>query len=144
MYNSFASISALLDTVIGEEVHNEQKSKNSLYLVAGTTEPIHFFDISKIKLIVPLDDLETYLNSNPQINLGSTICLENVEIIPEYGKDNDIVSCEVESKSIIIEAGTPNEKKLKSVKMRLQVESDSGEIPLLASTRRYIRRMKKQ
>lgn len=95
MHNSFASISALLDRVIGEEVHAQPKSKNSLYLIASNTEPIHFFDISKTKLIFPQDDLEAYLNSNPQINYGSTICLENVEIIPEYGKENDIIACEV-------------------------------------------------
>ena len=43
----------------------------------------------------------------------------------------------------MIEAGTVEEKKLKSCKIRLQVETDSGEIPLLPSTRRYIRRMQK-
>ena len=44
----------------------------------------------------------------------------------------------------MIEAGTAEEKKLKSCKIRLQVETDSGEIPLLPSTRRYIRRNQKQ
>lgn len=44
----------------------------------------------------------------------------------------------------MIEAGTAEEKKLKSCKIRLQVETDSGEIPLLPSTRRYIRRSQKQ
>lgn len=95
MQQSFASVSALLDQVIREEVHNEPKSKNSLYLITSNTEPIHFEDISKIKLIFPQDDLETYLNSNPQIAKGSTICLENCEIVPEYGKDNNIASCEI-------------------------------------------------
>lgn len=113
-------------------------------MIASTTEPIHFYDISKIKLIFPQDDLEAYLNSNPQINSGSTVCLENVEIVTDYGKNSEIKSCEIESKNIIINAGTAEEKKLKSGKIRLQVECDSDEIPLLASTRRYLRRMKKQ
>ena len=62
----------------------------------------------------------------------------------DYGKDFEIKSCEIESKNIIIDAGTAHEKKLKSGKIRLQVECDSNEIPLLASTRRYLRRMKKR
>ena len=45
--------------------------------MTSSTEPIHFYDISKIKLIFPQDDLEAYLNSNPQITGGSTVCLEN-------------------------------------------------------------------
>lgn len=59
---AFASVSALLDKVIREEVHNEQKSRNSLYLVVGSEDPLFFYDISKIKLTVPLDDIDTYLN----------------------------------------------------------------------------------
>ena len=86
-------MSALLDRVIRAEVHSEPKAKNSLYLVASSTDPIHFYDISKIKLSFPQDDLEAYLNSNPQIALGSTVCLENCEISPEYGKNNEVVSC---------------------------------------------------
>lgn len=93
MHQSFASVAALLDGVIREEVHNEPKTKNSLYLITSNTEPIHFYDISKLKIIFPQDDLETYLNSNPQIAQGSTICLENCDIIPEYGKDSNVVSC---------------------------------------------------
>ena len=92
---SFASVSALLDKVIREVVHSEPKSKNSLYLITSSSEPIHFYDISKIKLSFPQDDLDAYLNSNPQIALGSTVCLENCEITPDYGKDNQIVSCEI-------------------------------------------------
>lgn len=84
----FASVSALLDKVIREEVHNEPKTKNSLYLVASSSEPIHFYDISKTKLSFPQDDLEAYLNSNPQIALGSTVCLENCETTYEYSKDS--------------------------------------------------------
>jgi hypothetical protein len=59
---AFASVSALLDKVIREEVHNEQKSRNSLYLVVGSKDPLFFYDISKIKLTIPLDDIDTYLN----------------------------------------------------------------------------------
>jgi hypothetical protein len=34
---SFASLSALLDQVIREEVHNEPKTKNSLYLITSSS-----------------------------------------------------------------------------------------------------------
>ena len=113
-------------------------------MTASVDEPIHFYDISKVRLNFSQDDLETYLHSNPQIAFGSTVCLENCEVNLEYGKDNDVLACEIESKKVIIEVGTEKEKKLKDCKVRLQVESESDEIPLLPSTRRYIRRMKKQ
>lgn len=144
MAQSLASISALIDSYIEEEVHSKARSKFSLYLTASSDEPIHFYDISKVRLNFSQDDLETYLHSNPQIAFGSTVCLENCEVNLEYGKENDVVSCEIESKKVIIEVGTEKEKKLKDCKVRLQVETDSDEIPLLPSTRRYIRRMKKQ
>lgn len=86
MAQSLASISALIDSYIEEEVHGKGKSKFSLYLTASSDEPIHFYDISKVRLNFSQDDLETYLHSNPQIAFGSTVCLENCEVNLEYGK----------------------------------------------------------
>lgn len=71
----FASISALVDKMIEEEVHGKAKSKFSLYLTTSSEEPIYFYDISKVRFNFSQDDLEAYLHSNPKIPEGSTLCL---------------------------------------------------------------------
>jgi hypothetical protein len=75
MSGSFASISALLDSIIEEEVHEKTKSKFSLYLTTSSKEPIYFYDVSKVRCNFPQDDLEAYLHSNPSISAGSTVHL---------------------------------------------------------------------
>lgn len=124
MTQSFASISALIDSVIEEEVHGKNKSKNSLYLTASSEEPLHFYDVSKVRFNFAQDDLETYMRSNPNISSGSTVLLDNCDVNIEYGKENDIVSCEIDSKKVTIDVGTEGEKKLKDCKIRLQVDNE--------------------
>lgn len=114
-----------------------------MYLIANGKEQIHFEDISKIRVTLSQHDLQSLLNTGTPLAEGSTVCFENVEVSPHYGSETNVDSCAIDAKGVVINAGTTNEKKL-SLKVRLNVESENGEIPLLPSTRRYIRRSQKQ
>ena len=93
MSESFASLPALIDAIIKEEVHDKQRQKYSLFLTTSAKEPFHFYDVSKVRLVFSQDDLESYLLYNPQINHKSTVFLDDVGATYECGKHNSMISC---------------------------------------------------
>jgi hypothetical protein len=60
-----------------------------------------------------------------------------------YGKNNEITGCDIHSKVVTLEAGTDKANKLASLEIRLSLSPVNGLIPVLPSTRRYLRRMEK-
>ena len=61
----------------------------------------------------------------------------------DHGTNNDISACEIESKSVLIDVGTEKQKKVKMT-LKVHVDTNEGDIPILPSTRRYLRRLEKQ
>lgn len=70
--------------------------------------------------------------------------LENCDVILNYGKNKEITGCDVHSKEVTLDLNTDKATKPKKMEIRLSLAPVDGLIPVLPSTRRYLRRMEKQ
>ena len=84
-----------------------------------------------------------FLLSYSKIAAKSSVVLENCDVLVNYGKNNEITGCDIHSKVVTLEAGTDKANKLASLEIRLSLSPVNGLIPVLPSTRRYLRRMEK-
>ena len=70
--------------------------------------------------------------------------MENCDVILNYGKNKEIIGCDVHSKDVTLDLNTDKANKVKKMEIRLSLAPVDGLIPVLPSTRRYLRRMEKQ
>ncbi len=140
---NFSNVSNLIDKVVETQARGTSLGSPTLYLHVSSTDPIEFNDASKVCLVVDKDDFVAYFKDYDKINNGTTVCLENCEVSLDYGTNNEVTACEIESKSVIIDFGNEKQKKVKNFTIKMHVNTDH-EVPILPSTRRYLRRIQKQ
>lgn len=71
--------------------------------------------------------------------------IEDCEVILNYGKNKEITGCDIHSKALTLDVNTDKASKVSASKfeIRLSLSPVDGLIPVLPSTRRYLRRMEK-
>ena len=127
----FPSVSTLIDKVVESQARGFTLKAPTLYLHVAGTDPLNFQDAAKVPMVVHQDDLETYLTSYDKIGAGTTVCLESCEISLDYGANNDVTSCEIESKNVLIDVGTEKQKKVKNMTMKVHVETKDADLSLI-------------
>ncbi len=102
-----------------------------------------FEDSAKNQLTVNKTNLESFLTSYNKIAAESSVLLENCDVILNYGKNKEITGCDIHSKVVTVDVNTDKANKVKNFEIRLSLSPVDGLIPVLPSTRRYLRRMEK-
>lgn len=139
-----SSVPTLIDLIIENEAHGHPiQHKPSVILYVASTDPLVFEDSAKNKLTVNKTNLETFLTSYNKITAESSVLLENCDVILNYGKNKEITGCDIHSKFVTIDVNTDKSNKVKNFEIRLSLAPVDGLIPVLPSTRRYLRRMEK-
>ena len=69
--------------------------------------------------------------------------MEDCEVLLNYGKNKEITGCDIHSKAVTLDVNTNKTTKVKNFEIRLTLNAVNGMIPVLPSTRRYLRRMEK-
>jgi hypothetical protein len=139
-----SSVPSIIDYIIEAEAHGKTiQNKPSVILYVSSDKPLEFEDSAKNKLTVNKTNLETYVNNYKQIKAESSIRLEDCEVLLNYGKNKEITGCDIHSKSVTLDVETEKTTKVKNFEIRLTLNAVNGLIPVLPSTRRYLRRMEK-
>jgi hypothetical protein len=109
-----------------------------------STNPHVFQDSAKNELTINKNSLESHLNIYNKIQPGSSILLENCDVHPTYGKNKDVIGCDVISKVVTLDVTSDKQNKpSKNFEIKLNLSPVDGFIPVLPSTRRFLRRMEK-
>jgi hypothetical protein len=88
----FSSIPTLIDAYFYHELNQKPLKGASIFVVVSSKNPLILEDHTRSRLTAPDDDFQAYFTSYDKINVGTTICLENVEIKAECTKTFDIES----------------------------------------------------
>ncbi len=139
-----SSVPSIIDYIIESEAHGRTvQQKPSVMLYVESTNPLVFEDSAKNKLTVNKTNLESFLTSYNKITAESSVLLENCDVILNYGKNKEITSCDIHSDVVTIDVNSDKSNKLKKFEIRLSLAPVDGLIPVLPSTRRYLRKMEK-
>jgi hypothetical protein len=139
-----SSVPTIIDFIIENEAHGKTvPQKPSVLLYVASTNPLTFEDSAKNQLTVNKTNLESHLTSYNKIAAESSVLLEGCEVILNYGKNKEIIGCDIHSKIITIDAQSDKSSKVKNFEIRLSLAPVDGLIPVLPSTRRFLRRMEK-
>jgi hypothetical protein len=114
----FASIPTLIDAHVQSQLHNTSFKGASLFLYVAKKNPLVLEDNTKIQLTASEDDLQAYFQSYDKIAEGSNICLDNVEVHIEYGRNYRVQNIELSSESVIADVGS-KETKLKNFELKV-------------------------
>jgi len=136
----FSSIPTLIDAHFQSQLHNTPLKGASLFLYVAKKNPFILEDNTKIQLTVSEDDLQVHQVNVNKIMEGSNICLENIDVDIEYGKEHKIQNIQLSSKNVIIDVGE-KESKLKNFELKASLSRIDGQYPLVISTYQYIRRL---
>lgn len=139
----FSSIPTLIDAHVYAQLHNTPLKGAALFLFVSSKSPLVLEDATKIQVTASEDDLQAYFHSYEKIEQGSRICLDNVQVLLDYGKGYSIQAIELNSKSVIADVGS-KDTKLKNFDLKVTLEKHEGQFPLAITTYRYLRRMERQ
>ena len=139
----FSSIPTLIDAHVQSQLHNTPFKGASLFLYVAKKNPLVLEDATKIQLTASEDDLQAYFQSYDKIAEGSNVCLDNVDVHIEFGKNYRVLNIQLSSKSVVADVGE-KETKLKNFELKVSLQKVEGQFPLAITTYQYIRRLERQ
>jgi hypothetical protein len=116
----FSNIPTLIDAHVQSQLHNTSFKGASLFLYVAKKNPLVLEDSTKIQLTASEDDLQAYFQSYDKIAEGSNVCLDNVEVHIEFGKNYKVQNVELSSKSVIADVGE-KDTKLKNFELKVSL-----------------------